>query len=142
MRLFSKIQFSLVSIEIFREILNQFYTLSWFRHTLFAKWKVSGKQYLAKKFAVQVSISWTFYAQLFRMKVFCTAFFQLQFGFVIFGRKNIGAKAACKRLMKLTTVSPTYFHLVCWILSNLSTISKMLCAKKNFSSRLWKKGWH
>jgi len=31
-----------------------------------------------------VSISSTFYEQLFCMKVFCAAFLQLQFGFVIF----------------------------------------------------------
>jgi len=47
-----------------------------------------------------VSISSTFYARLFCKKVFCTVF-QLQFGFVIFWHKNIGAKAARKMLMKL-----------------------------------------
>jgi len=36
------------------------------------------------------------------MKGFCTAFPLLQFGFVLFCRKNIGAKAACKMLIKLT----------------------------------------
>jgi hypothetical protein len=41
--------------------------------------------------------------RLFLIKVFCTAFLKLQFGFVIFWYKNIGAKAACKMLMKLTT---------------------------------------
>jgi hypothetical protein len=30
-------------------------------------------------------------------------FLQLQFGFDFFWRKNIGVKAACKMLMKLTT---------------------------------------
>jgi len=38
--------------------------------------------------------------------VFFEAFFQLQFGFVIFCRKNIGAKAACKALVNLTTDLP------------------------------------
>jgi len=33
--------------------------------------------------------------------VFCAAFLYLQFGFVIFWRKNIGAKAARKMWMKL-----------------------------------------
>jgi len=50
----------------------------------------------------------------FWTKVLCTAFLQLQFGFVIFWQKNIGAKAACKLLMKLTTWLPmdsTYFGL-------------------------------
>jgi len=37
------------------------------------------------------------------MKVFCEAFLYLQFGFVIYWQKNIGAKAAHKMLMKLTT---------------------------------------
>jgi peroxidase len=35
--------------------------------------------------------------------VFCAAFLQLRFGFVIFWRKNISSKAAHKMLMKLTT---------------------------------------
>jgi len=37
------------------------------------------------------------------MKVFFTAFLLLQFDFVFFWHKNIGAKAASKMLMKLTT---------------------------------------
>jgi len=37
------------------------------------------------------------------MKVFCAAFLEFQFSFVIFWRKNIGTKVACKMLMKLTT---------------------------------------
>jgi len=41
----------------------------------------------------------------FCTKVFCTAFFYLQFGFVIFRQNNIGAKAALKMLVKLTIVS-------------------------------------
>ncbi len=50
----------------------------------------------------QVSISSTFYASLLRTKVFCAAFLYLQFGFVIFLGKNIGAKAALKMLAKST----------------------------------------
>jgi hypothetical protein len=38
------------------------------------------------------------------MKVFCTAFMCLQFGFVIFWQKDFGAKAAHKILVKLTPV--------------------------------------
>jgi hypothetical protein len=37
-------------------------------------------------------------------KVLCTAFTCLQFGFVIFWRKDFGAKAAQKMLVKLTPV--------------------------------------
>ncbi len=48
---------------------------------------------------VQVPIS---YEQLFRTKVFCTAFTCSQFGFVIFWQKDFGAKAAHKMLVKLT----------------------------------------
>jgi len=40
------------------------------------------------------------------MKDFCAAFLYLQFGFVHFWQKNIGAKAACKMLVKLTTGQP------------------------------------
>ncbi len=48
------------------------------------------------------SISSTFYSSLFCAKVLCAAFLLLQFGFLIFWRQNIGAKAACKMLMRLT----------------------------------------
>jgi hypothetical protein len=49
-----------------------------------------------------VSISPIFYKQLIRTKVFCAALMCLQFGFVIFWRKDYGAKAALKMLVKLT----------------------------------------
>jgi len=39
--------------------------------------------------------------QFFNTKVLHTAFLYLCFGFVIFWRKNIGAKVASKMLMKL-----------------------------------------
>jgi hypothetical protein len=38
------------------------------------------------------------------MKVFCATLMCLQFGFVIFWRKDFGAKAAHKMLVKLTPV--------------------------------------
>jgi len=41
-------------------------------------------------------------ARIFCMKVLCTAFLYLQFGFVTFWQKYIGRKSACKMLMKLT----------------------------------------
>jgi len=41
----------------------------------------------------------------FCTKGLCTAFLYLQFGFVIFWPKNIGAKATPKMLIKLTTGS-------------------------------------
>jgi len=50
----------------------------------------------------KVSISPTFYEQLFHAKVFCAAFLHLQFGIVISWQKNIAAKAARKMLVKLT----------------------------------------
>jgi len=46
--------------------------------------------------AWQVSILPTFCEQIFLPKVFFKAFLYLQFGFVIFGQKNIGAKPAHK----------------------------------------------
>ncbi len=46
--------------------------------------------------------------RLFHTKVFCAAFLKLEFSFVTFWQKNIGAKAAPKMLMKLTTgIEPT-----------------------------------
>jgi len=50
-----------------------------------------------------MSISSTFYSQLFGTKVLGAAFLYLQIFFEIFWCKNIGAKVACKMLMKLTT---------------------------------------
>jgi hypothetical protein len=40
--------------------------------------------------------------QLFHAKVFCATFMCLQFGFVIFWRKDFGTTAAHKMLVKLT----------------------------------------
>ncbi len=42
-----------------------------------------------------------------QMKVFCAAFFYLQFDYVIFWLNNIGAKAACKMLLELSTGQST-----------------------------------
>ena len=50
----------------------------------------------------QVSISPTFYEQLYCTKVLCTAFMSLQFQLVFFCRKEIGTKAAHKMLVKMT----------------------------------------
>jgi Cyclin, N-terminal domain len=52
--------------------------------------------------AWQVSISPIFYEQLLCTKGFCAAFMCLQSGFVIFWRKDLGAKAAHKMLVTLT----------------------------------------
>ena len=52
--------------------------------------------------AVEVSISSTFYEQLFHTKVFFEAFLSLQLRFVFFWRTENGAKAALKMLVKLT----------------------------------------
>ncbi len=51
----------------------------------------------------KVSISTSFYEQIFHTKVFWATILYLQFGFVIFLWKNIGAKAARKMLVKITT---------------------------------------
>jgi hypothetical protein len=56
----------------------------------------------AKTLGIKVSISPIFYEQIFCTKVFCTPFMCLQFGFVIFRRKDFGTKAANKMLEKLT----------------------------------------
>ncbi len=50
-----------------------------------------------------VSISSKFYKQFFCANVLCAAFLYFLSDFVIFWWKNIGAKAACKMLVKLTT---------------------------------------
>ena len=60
-----------------------------------------------------MSISPTFYEQLFRTKDFRTAFLCLHCRFELFRRKEIGAKAARKMLVKLTadSSSPEADHL-------------------------------
>ncbi len=54
---------------------------------------------------VWLSISPIFYKQLFHSKVLCTPFVCLQFGFVIFWRKDLGAKAAHKNVGEIDTVT-------------------------------------
>ncbi len=53
-----------------------------------------------------VSILAIFYEQLFHMNVFRAPFMRLQCGFVNFGKKDFGAKAANKMLVKLTLGRP------------------------------------
>ena len=55
-------------------------------------------------YVYQVSISSTFYEQLLRQYSCDKNFLCLQFSVVIFQRKIIGAKTACKMLVKLTPV--------------------------------------
>ncbi len=52
--------------------------------------------------SILVSISPIFYEEFFHTKVFCAAFTCLHVGFVIFWRKDFGAKAAHKMVVKLT----------------------------------------
>ena len=51
---------------------------------------------------LQVSISPTFYKLLFQTKDFRAAFLHLHCRFILFWRKEIGAKAAHKMLVKFT----------------------------------------
>ncbi len=53
--------------------------------------------------------------QLFHTKVLCAPFMCSQFRFVIFWRKNFGAKAAHKMLVKLTPDLPDKVCLTCFI---------------------------
>jgi hypothetical protein len=61
---------------------------------------IKDEVHIKREMSDQVTISPTFYKQVSRMKVFCQAFLQLQFGFVIFWQTNNGAEAAHKMLMK------------------------------------------
>jgi hypothetical protein len=54
-----------------------------------------------------MSISPIFYEQLFHTKVLCAPFMCLQFGFVIFWRKDFGAKAAHEMMVNLTPTLKT-----------------------------------
>ncbi len=53
------------------------------------------------------------------MKVFCAAFMCVQFGFVIFWRKDFGAKGAHKMLVKLTPGQVVMEHLTIIILAGV-----------------------
>ncbi len=89
---------------------------------------------------VWLSISPIFYKQLFRTKVLCAPFMCLQFGFVIFWRKEFGTKAAHIMLVKLipgwrgksSTIShhrltkQKGFHMVCTI----NLLAKTACLFK------------
>ena len=66
-------------------------------------------------FSGQVSISPKFYEHLFCTSVFCTAFKCLQFGFVIFWQKEVGAKAARKMLVKLTLGLNSYLAILVFL---------------------------
>ena len=59
-----------------------------------------------------VSISPTFYKQLFCTKDFRTAFLYLHCRFKLFQRKEIGAKAACKMLAKLTPAGVNFTNIL------------------------------
>jgi hypothetical protein len=56
----------------------------------------------AQRALVWLSISKIFYEQLFHTKVLYAAFMCLQFGVLIFWRKDFGTKAGHKMLVKLT----------------------------------------
>jgi hypothetical protein len=70
-----------------------------------AGWNVLQCSTDATGFICLVSISPTIYKQLFCTKEFFAAFICLQFGFVIFCERISAKKAACKMLVKLTTVT-------------------------------------
>jgi hypothetical protein len=53
------------------------------------------------KFPPGVNFTNILHKPLFRMKIFCTAFMCLQFGFVIFWQKDFGAKVGHKMSVKL-----------------------------------------
>ena len=76
-----------------------------------------------KSWEVQVSISPTFYEQLFRTKDFRAAFLYLHCRFKLFRRKEFGAKAARKMLVKLTqgvNLQAVFFEKKCF--------AQLLCA--------------
>ncbi len=84
------------------------------------------------------------------MKEFCAAFLHLQFGFVILCRKNIGGKAADKRLAKVTTgvyftnVLPAAF-LYKRVLQTFSLLTVWLCnflTKEYWRKNCLEKGTH
>ena len=71
----------------------------------------------------QVSISSTFTASFFCVKVFWAAFMRWQLVFVIFWQKEIRAKAARKMLVKLTTGVATFHqHLRAAFCTNFLTL--------------------
>ncbi len=89
-------------------------------------------------FRFQVSISPIFYEQLFHTKVFCRAFMCLQFGFVIFWRKDFVAKAAHTMLVKSTPGQTNGLHKLtqkCTSKTYVSTNLKLTALKNHSSSK-------
>jgi len=76
---------------LFSETKVVLYWASNFQPGVFGKY---GLGLFLAKLQYLMAISPIFYEQLFCMKVFCAAFMCLQFGFVIFWRKDFGAKAS------------------------------------------------
>ncbi len=102
----------------------------------------------------QVSISSTFYECLFCTKMLWAAFLCLHFGYDIFWQQNIGAKAARKILMKLTTgftISVNFFksifrkHAIWWQRLAVKVVPAPLCdphpvVKTPMSPGIWHQG--
>ncbi len=108
----------------------------------------------AQRALVWLPISPIFYEQLFHTKVLYAAFMCLQFGSLIFWRKDFGAKAAHKMLVKLTP--GVYFTNILWTafapksfgqkvtnelkLWEHKSCPKNFCMKKLFVKYSW--NWH
>jgi hypothetical protein len=84
-----------------------------------------------------VSISSTFYARLFRTKVFGAAFLLSQFGFEIFWRQNIGEKFGPKMLMKLTQgINRNCIEMKCFSFQLVMIIINCIAFEKEFELAL------
>ncbi len=82
---------------------------------------------------LQVSISLTFYNQLFSTKLFCAAYMCLHLWFVTFLMKKIGTKAARKMLVKFACGSSKSLNVKSSSWSSQTTTTK----KKKSSTQSW-----
>jgi len=88
-----------------------------------------------------VSMSPTFYEYLFHSKVFCAAFLNAQFCFVIFWCKNIGAKGPCFKFVKLTPTSRNLsMSASCWTFGLLFHFFPLSNLKMIFCFILYERG--
>ena len=98
-------------------------------------------------FATKCQFHQHFTSSFFCTKVFGAAFLCLQVGFVIFWQKKIGAKAACKMLVKLTQGLFKFFRIAFWSVirtsaNGLKTLlhtftTKIICHFFDFLSSLF-----
>jgi len=128
------------------------------------KWQLHLVKLIVSNRVVMMSVSPTFNVQLFCMKVFCTAFLHLQFGFVIFWKKHVLAQnllVKCWWNWIKVSISPKFykqlfspvgvnfiniftyerhFSSFYYVHVTIKTCRNDICTKNSYVKRWW--NWH